>query len=202
MDVKLVIADGKHAGQEIKVTKDAFYIGKSPKCHLRPGGSQVGEIHCAILRREGYAGVKDLGTPFGTFVNGEKVEGERAFKNGDKLRVGGLTFEVQLSVGVSGEKKPKVNSIQEAANRVSQKKQSAPKSDAEIDIFAIFEEEVPTEEDLPSFISRKKHAGGQEDDQEKEETALDKEKKMQESTRNAAADTIKAILGQAIIKKQ
>ena len=200
MDVKLVVAEGKHAGQEIKVLKDEFWIGKSSKCHLRPGGSQIGDKHCVIVRREGYAGVKDLGTPAGTFVNGEKVEGERALKNGDKLRIGGLTFEVQLSVGVSGDKKPKVRSIGEAADRAAQKKQTAPKPEAEIDIFAIFDEEVPTEEDLPDFM-KKRQAGDQASDDAEEESALAKEKKMQESTRNAAADTIKAILGQTIVKK-
>ncbi len=196
MDIKLVVTEGKLAGQEIPVSKDDFFIGKSPKCHLRPGGSQVGEKHCVIRKREGSASVKDFGTPGGTFVNDQRVEGEQPLKNGDKLRIGSLIFEVQLTVEVSGKKKPKVTSISEAATRVSQKAQTA-KADEELDIFAIFDEEVPSEEDLPSFIGKRKrgeeggHAGG-----EKDESELEKEKKMQESTRNAAADTIKAILNQ------
>lgn len=193
MDIKLVVAEGKLAGQEIPINKSEFYVGKSKQCHLRPGGSQVGDKHCVILCREGYAGIKDFGSPSGTFVNDERVDGERALKNGDKLRIGSLIFDVQLTVDVSGQKMPKVRSISEAATRATQKAQS-PKPDEEIDLFAIFDEEVPSEDD---FINRKKQGDSDQQRQSEEEgSALDKEKKMQESTRNAAADTIKAILNQ------
>lgn len=194
MDIKLIVAEGKLAGQEIPVTKDDFFIGKSKQCHLRPGGSKVGDKHCVIRKREGYASVKDFGTPAGTLINGERVEGEQPLKNGDKLQVGSLVFDVQITVEISGKKKPKVKSISEAASRVSQKAQEAKEED--LDIFAIFDEEVPSEEDLPSFITRKHDEDGSHGGSASEESELEKEKKMQESTRNAAADTIKAILNQ------
>ena len=198
MDVKLVVKNGKHAGQEIRVNHSEFHIGKSSKCHLRPGGDGVARHHCTILRKEGYAGVRDLDTPDGTFVNEKRVEGERELKNGDQLRVGSLTFEVQLTVRISGKKKPKVNSISEAASRVSQKNER--KEDDELDIFAIFDEEAPTEEELPEFVRRKQRGPQEGRRKEVDEDALAREKKLQESTRNAAADTIKAILNQAKLK--
>ncbi|MDO4550241.1 MAG: FHA domain-containing protein [Planctomycetia bacterium] len=200
MDVKLIVAEGKHTGQEIPVKKNQFFIGKSQKCHLRPGGTNVSDIHCVILQKEGYVGIKDLNSASGTFVNEERVQKEISLKNGDKLRIGTLLLEVQLTVGVSGDKKPKVRSISEAASRVSQKKQTPQGNGEDIDIFAIFEEERPSEEDLPSFIHKKKHTGESQAVENVRESDLEKEKKMQESTRNAAADTIKAILGQAIKK--
>ncbi|MDO4571368.1 MAG: FHA domain-containing protein [Planctomycetia bacterium] len=199
MDVKLVVVGGKHAGQEIKITKDEFEIGKSPKCQLRPGGTDVERHHCKIVRREGYAGVRDLNTPSGTFVNEERIEGERELKNGDHLRIGVLTFEVQLTVGVSGKKMSKVQTISEAASRASQKKSAKKENpDDDLDVFAIFGEDEPTEEDLPSFITRAKSTESTEvKSAEAEQDALAQEKRKQESTRNAAADTIKAMLNQA-----
>lgn len=194
MDIKLVVAEGKLAGQEIPVTKDDFFIGKAKQCHLRPGGSTVGDKHCVIHKREGSASVEDFGTPAGTLVNGERIAGEQPLKNGDKLQVGSLVFDVQLTVEVSGKKKPKVKSISEAASRVSQKAQAAKEED--LDIFAIFDEEIPGEEDLPSFITRKRDEEGTGAAHAGDDSDLEKEKKMQESTRNAAADTIKAILNQ------
>lgn len=198
MDVKLVVKNGKHAGQEVRVNHSEYHIGKSSKCHLRPGGDGVERHHCTILRKEGYAGVRDLDTTSGTFVNEKRVEGEQELKNGDMLRVGSLTFEVQLTVGISGKKKPKVSSISEAASRISQK--SEKKEDEDLDIFAIFDEEAPTEEELPEFVRRKQRETGEIRQKMVDEDALAREKKLQESTRNAAADTIKALLNQAKLK--
>ena len=198
MEVKLVVTAGKHAGQEIKITREFFEIGKSPKCQLRPGGDEVERHHCVLIQREGYAGIRDNKTAAGTFVNDQRVEGEQELKNGDVLRVGALSFEVQLTVGVSGKKMAKVQSISEAASRAAQKKAQKSHKEAEdedLDVFAIFGEEEPSEEELPSFITRKKNT----DDAEADGDSIDPmslEKKKQESTRNAAADTIKAILNQ------
>lgn len=197
MDVKLVVVGGRNAGQEIKVEKEEFRIGKSSRCHLRLGSSSVGDLHCTILRCEGSARIKDHGTPSGTLINGERVEGERTLKNEDILHVGSLEFKIQLSVGVSGKKKPKVHSVGEAAARVAQTPSKKVASD-DVDLFSIFGETVPSEDELPEFASRKNHDHTEEEADEKEvESELDKEKKVQESTRNAAADVIKTILGQA-----
>ncbi|MDO4575293.1 MAG: FHA domain-containing protein [Planctomycetia bacterium] len=202
MDIKLIVANGKHAGQEIKINKDPFEIGKSSKCQLRPGGTGVERHHCVILRKTGYAGVRDLKTPSGTYVNEERITGERELHTGDKLRVGTLILEVQLTVGIGGNKKPKISSVREAATRAAEKQKEVRDKDDDVDIFAIFDEDVPSEEDLPSFVTKKRRSedGNVSEDKKRDDDALAKEKKMQESTRNAAADTIKAILNQTKFK--
>ena len=45
------------------------------------------------------------------------IASARELKNGDHLKIGPLEFEVQLSVSVSGKRKPKVHNVQEAAAR-------------------------------------------------------------------------------------
>jgi predicted component of type VI protein secretion system len=79
----------------------------------------VGVHHCVILSEEGRAVLEDLGTPNGTYVNGKRVAGQRELHTGDKLRIGPLEFEVQITVTVQGKKKPKIQSIQEAAARLA-----------------------------------------------------------------------------------
>jgi pSer/pThr/pTyr-binding forkhead associated (FHA) protein len=117
MEVKLLVLGGKHPGQAIPVPGPKFLIGRAEDCQLRPRSELVSRRHCAILAEEGSVKIRDFGSKNGTFVNGEKVTNERELKNGDRLKVGPLEFEVQLAVNVGGKKKPKVHSVQEAAVR-------------------------------------------------------------------------------------
>jgi pSer/pThr/pTyr-binding forkhead associated (FHA) protein len=67
---------------------------------------------------EGRVLVRDCGSKNGTFVNGQRLERDHELKGGDRLQVGSLEFEVQLTVSVSGKKKSKVHNVHEAAARM------------------------------------------------------------------------------------
>jgi pSer/pThr/pTyr-binding forkhead associated (FHA) protein len=138
MDVKLVVLGGKNHGQGIPVRGPKFVIGRAEDCQLRPGSDLVSRQHCVILLAEGYVAIRDFGSRNGTYVNGDRITGEQELKSGDKIKVGPLEFEVQLSVSVSGKKKPKVNSVQEAAVRNAE---TAAPRDKELDITQWLSEE-------------------------------------------------------------
>jgi pSer/pThr/pTyr-binding forkhead associated (FHA) protein len=131
MDVKLVVLGGKHPGLEIPVLVSEFLIGRAPECKLRPNSDMVSRRHCMITTLEGRATIRDLGSRNGTIVNNEKIAGEHELHTGDKIKVGPLEFEVHLSTSVSGKKKPKVHSVQEAAARTIE---AAKPRDSERDI--------------------------------------------------------------------
>ncbi|MBQ6108059.1 MAG: FHA domain-containing protein [Thermoguttaceae bacterium] len=208
MEVKLVVASGSHQGQVIEVKREIFEIGKSPRCQLNPGGPGIGRHHCAIFRKEGFAAVKPLDPVEKTILNGTAITKPMKLRNGDKLQVGSMTFEIQLTVGVSGQKLSKVQSVTEAAARIVEKKQiekkkskaaGATDDDSDLDIFAIFGEEAPDEEDqLVSIMKRNRDQAAEASEEKKdvEEDAMAREKRLQESTRNAAGDAIKAMLSQ------
>jgi predicted component of type VI protein secretion system len=120
MEVKLVVIGGKNQGREIPVTEPEFLIGRGEGCHLRPSSDRVSRKHCAIHLQESRVTVVDFKSTNHTFVNNEQVTTERELKNGDRLKVGVLEFEVQLVVSVGGKIKPKVHTIQEAAARTVQ----------------------------------------------------------------------------------
>jgi predicted component of type VI protein secretion system len=120
MDVKLVVAGGKNAGKEVPVAGPKFFIGRAEDCHLRPQSDQVSRHHAAILIDPGYVAVRDLGSRNGTFVNDQRVTREQELKNGDRLKFGPLEFTVELAVSMSGQKKPKVKDMQEAAARAAE----------------------------------------------------------------------------------
>jgi predicted component of type VI protein secretion system len=143
MDVKLVVIGGKNEGREIPIAEPEFIIGRAEECQLRPASDRVSRKHCVIRCQEGRVTVTDLKSTNHTYVNGEQITGQRELKNGDKLKVGVLEFEVQLAVSVGGKTKPKVHSIQEAAARTVE---STTSKEDDLDIAGWLEEEEEKEE--------------------------------------------------------
>jgi pSer/pThr/pTyr-binding forkhead associated (FHA) protein len=119
MEVKLVIANGKQAGTEIPVKSAKFVIGRNEDCQLRPQSHLVSRRHCVISIEANSVVIEDLGSTNGTLVNGEKITGRRELKAGDRIKVGLLEVDLQLSVALGGKWKPKVQSVQEAIARTA-----------------------------------------------------------------------------------
>jgi len=117
MEVQLVVAGGSKAGQVIPVVGPKFIIGRADDCHLKPRSDLISRYHCAIVSEDGYVAVRDLGSKNGVFLNGEQISMEHELKNGDKLSVGPLDFFVHVTVAIKGQKKPKVESVQDAVTR-------------------------------------------------------------------------------------
>ena len=117
MDVKLIVANGKSAGQAIPIAGSKFFIGRAEDCHLRPRSDLVSRHHCALVVEDGRVSIRDFGSKNGTLVNGQRVQSEQELKNGDQLTVGNLEFKVELSVDVGGKKKPPAKNVEEAAQR-------------------------------------------------------------------------------------
>ena len=117
MDVKLIVANGKSAGQAIPIAGSKFFVGRAEDCHLRPRSDLVSRHHCALVVEDGRVSIRDFGSKNGTLVNGQRVQSEQELKNGDQLTVGNLEFKVELSVDVGGKKKPPAKNVEEAAQR-------------------------------------------------------------------------------------
>ncbi|MBN1912356.1 MAG: FHA domain-containing protein [Pirellulales bacterium] len=135
MELKLVVIGGKQAGQIVPVAGPKFFIGRSEECQLRPNSDLISRHHCAIMVDEGMATVRDLGSKNGTFVNDQRIRGEEELKTGDTLTVGPLHFQVRLEVGLEASKKPKVQTVEEAATRTVESAGAPTKAeDGELDI--------------------------------------------------------------------
>ena len=156
-----------------------------------------------IVVGEGYVAARDMGSSNGTYVNDEKVDDEKELKNGDRLKVGPLEFEVQLAVQVGKKKRPKVRNVQEAAERTVE----AAGDDA-FDVAAWLEDEDEDEDDAdaPTVMTidrirqqqaeEAKKAEAEEkdkDDKEEEEAAgqSGSKKPATDSSRSAAAEMLK-----------
>jgi predicted component of type VI protein secretion system len=94
MFVRLIVLNGKSAGRELKVTSDEFVVGRSEECQLRPKSDSISRRHCVIRLRDGNAFVEDLQSKNGTYLDGEKIAGERQLTSGCMLRIGRLECQV------------------------------------------------------------------------------------------------------------
>jgi pSer/pThr/pTyr-binding forkhead associated (FHA) protein len=119
MQIKLKLVGGSHAGQEIAVTGSRFRIGRGVGCQLRPRSDAVAEQHCEFVIEPGQVTLNDLTGKGDTFVNGKRMEGSCVLRAGDRIKAGPIEVELQVIVRLAGQKKPKVNSVGEAAERMA-----------------------------------------------------------------------------------
>jgi predicted component of type VI protein secretion system len=97
MKVSLVVlTPGKMEGKPINLTVSQFFIGRDPQCHLRPASPLISKRHCVLEVRDDKVLVRDFGSTNGTYVNQEKIEGERELKSSDLLKVGPLEFRLVM----------------------------------------------------------------------------------------------------------
>ena len=128
MQVVLKVIGGKNDGREITISVPEFIIGRGDEAHLRPSSDLISRAHCAIRLADGRVSIQDLGSRNGTFVNGEQLTEMHIARSGDTLRVGRLQFKVLIDPVQAGNKRPKVNSAVEAANRTAESTSKAPAS--------------------------------------------------------------------------
>ncbi len=72
----------------LRLTDGVVTIGRHPECELNLRMDDVSRRHAQVSFEQGRWHVSDLGSTNGTFVNGQKVEGQRALSPGDHIEVG------------------------------------------------------------------------------------------------------------------
>jgi pSer/pThr/pTyr-binding forkhead associated (FHA) protein len=94
--VSLKVLVGGNVGKEIPVPVPRFLIGRSDECHLRPKSDAISRNHCTILVHDNEVSIRDLNSRNGTYINDERISGDRVLTGGDKLKIGKLEFEVLI----------------------------------------------------------------------------------------------------------
>jgi pSer/pThr/pTyr-binding forkhead associated (FHA) protein len=56
----------------------------------------VSKRHCQLNCDQGVLRIRDLGSRNGTYLNGERIDGEAEIKAGDRVKIGPLTFVCQI----------------------------------------------------------------------------------------------------------
>ena len=153
MQVSLKVLSGTHEGKLIQIKDEKFLIGRGESCQLRPKSESISRKHCAIVQKDGRLLLVDLKSRNGTFINEKQVSPDKAkiLKNGDRLRCGQLEFEVLMEVGIANSKQPEVQSIKEAAGRMTE--QSGLDSRESVDISSWLSEADQIDRTVPSAES-------------------------------------------------
>ena len=80
---------GTAGARFIELNGERATVGKAPTNDVSvPDDGTLSRLHAVFERFQAGWCVRDLGSRNGTFVNGERIWGERALKPGDEIRVG------------------------------------------------------------------------------------------------------------------
>lgn len=120
MQVKLKILKGSRKDKLLPVQGTELLIGRGKECDLQPRTELISRKHCLITITDSQVMVRDLGSKNGTFVNGERIEGEHGLQNGDHLGIGPMEFELQIDSQAST-KRPEVQGMADVIQRTTQK---------------------------------------------------------------------------------
>ena len=96
----LVVREGPAAGQRIPLSGETE-LGRVGTDLLQED-AEVSRRHALVRSGVGGVEIEDLGSSNGTWVNDERISGTRKLSNGDRVRIGQTTFEVQLEEAGAG----------------------------------------------------------------------------------------------------
>ena len=96
MDVNLVLFKKDGSQKSLSLPSNVTIVGRRHDCDLYIPLMRVSRRHCELNLNSDTVKVRDLGSRNGTFVNGEKINGETPIRAGDYLQVGPLVFQLQI----------------------------------------------------------------------------------------------------------
>ena len=95
-----VSSAGKKSDLPVEVGKHS--IGKDPQCEIALDGWKVSRRHAEFVLGHDRAFIRDLGSTFGTTVNGQKVDTHGPLQPADVVRVGGHELTISKMVSQDG----------------------------------------------------------------------------------------------------
>jgi pSer/pThr/pTyr-binding forkhead associated (FHA) protein len=95
MQVVLYIFRAGAERQSVSITSEFTAVGRREDCDLRIGHLDVSRRHCRLVMEDESLRVEDMGSSNGTVVNEKRIT-EAVIRRGDRLRIGPVTFVVQI----------------------------------------------------------------------------------------------------------
>jgi pSer/pThr/pTyr-binding forkhead associated (FHA) protein len=113
----LEIVEGDDAGRQVPITAP-IEMGRDASNTIALDDDQASRRHARVAAQGDLALVEDLGSTNGTYVNGQPIEGPRAVRPGDRIRVGLTILELRTAQEV--QRQPSVVQPVPQVTRVSQ----------------------------------------------------------------------------------
>jgi DNA-binding response OmpR family regulator len=86
MPASLIVIRGANEGERFVLEECPCTIGRDAECHLALDAAGISRLHARIDRSYGQYTITDEGSTNGTFVNGERVQGEMLLTDGDEIQ--------------------------------------------------------------------------------------------------------------------
>ena len=129
MDVNLILFKKDGSQKAFSLPSDTTIIGRRHDCDLCIPLLPVSRRHCQLSQNKEALKIRDLDSRNGTFLNGKRID-EEALKAGDYIKIGPLTFLLQIDG-----KPEEIVPPQQAKPKPAQKAPPAAKAPAEEDSF-------------------------------------------------------------------
>jgi twitching motility two-component system response regulator PilG len=71
-----------------------FVVGRDKSCQLRLNSPEISRRHAELFEKNGALWVREYGSTNGTFVNHERLTGDRVLHDGEVIRFGSLAFRI------------------------------------------------------------------------------------------------------------
>ncbi|HAF69466.1 MAG TPA: hypothetical protein DCL16_10120 [Acidimicrobiaceae bacterium] len=85
----LIVASGHQAGTQYAVTAQVVTVGRHPDSDIFLDDITVSRLHVELTASDTGYDIKDVGSLNGTYLNGERLEDNKALlTNGDELQIG------------------------------------------------------------------------------------------------------------------
>ncbi len=85
-----IINEGAGKGTRFRLERPVAHIGRGPSNEVRLRDESVSGSHATLTRRGSQWVVLDLGSTNGTYVDGERISGERVLQGVSEIRFGGI----------------------------------------------------------------------------------------------------------------
>lgn len=98
----LITISGPYAGNIFTLNEGSMLVGREPSAEILLNETQVSRKHAQFLTLNGETKIIDMGSTNGTYVNGDRVELERALAEGDEVQIGANMFKFSVMNPVEG----------------------------------------------------------------------------------------------------
>jgi len=143
MDVNLILFKKDGSQKAFSLPSNITVIGRRHDCDLCIPLMPVSRRHCQLNLNKEALKIRDLDSRNGTYLNDERINGEATVKAGDYVKIGSLTFLLQID-GVPKEVVPP----EQAKPKPSQKEK--PTMKAAVDEDSLLELEL---DESDSFLA-------------------------------------------------
>ena len=93
----LIIDSGDHKGRTFKLAARPLVGGRAPLAEIQVVDPKVSRRHFLVAPQAAGYVIRELRSTNGVWVNEERVAGERALADGDRIRVGDTSLVFSLS---------------------------------------------------------------------------------------------------------